>query len=836
MINKCMQQIIKRYFWIAVLIGGMQASWGFALLGEFPQNLPNASIGFDEDSWQTAVIGYDLAYADSHIPGNPVFLGDIGGPKNIAEGFRRNEPVVYYVYDVSFSGFFGVDGETAVDNAFNIMNAVPAADHVNLSLYPDQAMFPNFTAQANFLTDLKSVTLHLLVEQMGLADPERFSWTLHDRADVFAPIPCPLGMAYTVVQRNYADLPTPINNIQYSAYINDILYTYFLVEDCTGPNPLAFTVPFSSNPNDLNYTAVAANNSEPFGFLLLDQSGTFPTPLSGGLQVGYFYTGLTRDDVAGLVYLYHTNNVNWEVPDPDSLTFLIVTDATQQAVFPSNGSTNSFGVNGAGFYTFDGTYGYGDYGWLIATSVTNSPAVLQALYPGLIIASSYSYVGYVTNYVFSQYFTNSGVGTTYPPPLILVTASNKVVSLQERYVTTFENVFPVNVSPTTTQKIFVTSITPNTGAPYPAPPVTNSTVRSLTLNTPSGYFFVLPLFQTNVCPLDFISRALTNVIAITNFLTSANTNIITPTNTSIFTSTAYEVGYFTNYQWIIHPVTCSETAAVPNQYQGIGKVQFQRVPDNDYDYQTGQFYNPITNYYNMVVFTNSQWQTIPFARIVTQPDILIDASDQGQPNTFIGTVNRNINFTPSPLFNRTIPPWALAGPGTINNAPNGSAAITQLTYDKIGASVWNGDLIELVNTTPFLGQYGSLPALAWASFDASTNAPELYPNGTSLQNLQNQLAITLAPSAAPNGNVGVSYSVHFNATGGGLVTPLTWTATGSPIVGGLYYGLPPGLNISSNGTISGTPTTPGTYDFVLTLQDSSLPAIVVNWNMTITIN
>ena len=145
--------------------------------------------------------------------------------------------------------------------------------------------------------------------------------------------------------------------------------------------------------------------------------------------------------------------------------------------FPALGSTNSFNANGTGFYTFDGTYGYGDYGWLLATSLTNSPAALQALYPGLQISSSFSYEGYVTNYVFVQYFTNqSGVGTTYPPPLVLVTASNKVVTLQTKlYCNHLSPMsFPVNVSPTTTEKLIVTSVTPNTGAPFGSPPVTNS--------------------------------------------------------------------------------------------------------------------------------------------------------------------------------------------------------------------------------------------------------------------------------------------------------------------------------------------------------------------------
>src|SRR5882672_4522942 len=70
-----MRQMIKRFFSIILLVVGVQASWGFALLG------PLANGG---DSWQTAVIGYGLAYLDESSPfspGGPVFLGDIGGPK-----------------------------------------------------------------------------------------------------------------------------------------------------------------------------------------------------------------------------------------------------------------------------------------------------------------------------------------------------------------------------------------------------------------------------------------------------------------------------------------------------------------------------------------------------------------------------------------------------------------------------------------------------------------------------------------------------------------------------------------------------------------------------------
>jgi len=825
-----MQQIIKRYFWIGLLAAGLQSSWGFALLG--PETLANGA-----DSWQTAAIGYDLAYVDdSAIPGDPMFFGDIGGPRNYGEGYRRNTPVVYYTYDSTFINFFGTDGMTEVDQAFGIMNAVPPADKINLALYPDQSQEINYTAQADYLTDLKSVTLHLLVEQMGLADPERFAWTLHDRILPPGGVCLPGGffgtgyagrqygdMMYTVVQRNYADQPTASNVTQYSYYINDVMYSYWLEETCT-PGPVyAWTVPFAPDANALNYQAVAANAFDGYGLQYLQGNLTVPTALSGGLQVGSFYTGLTRDDVAGFVYLYHTNHVDLELPDPTAVTFTVVTNVQQQALFPavpiaSNG-TNS------GFYTYDGTYGYGDYGQLIATALTNSPAVLQLLYPGIAIANSYSYFVHITNYTYTLYFTNQ-VGAQYPAPPILVTVTNQTLGLQERYATTFQNVFAFTnhaLSKTILQTITVSQ---NIGAQYPAPTVTNTTSQTVKAAVPSGYFIVLPRFQTNVCPLDFLYTGLTNVLSVTNLQSAATNTLVTATNTTTTSSTLQTIYYFTNYTWVVHPVTCGNAAGVANLYQGIGKVQFQRA---DYDSEFSQYFDPITNYYNMVVLTNYQWLVQPFFRVVTQPDILLNAVDEGEANTFIGTVFRDINFTPSPILG------GLAGPGTINNSPVTGAPVT-FSYDKIGNSVWNGWDIQTYISDLYLDQRQSIPALAWASYGASTNAPELYPNGTSIQNLENQLVVNLSPVSPPNGSVGSGYSVQFTASGGGFTPPFTWSYTGAQITTGLFYGLPPGLVLSSSGQISGTPTTAGTYDFALTLSDNAQPAShVVTWNLSITI-
>jgi uncharacterized protein with beta-barrel porin domain len=71
--------------------------------------------------------------------------------------------------------------------------------------------------------------------------------------------------------------------------------------------------------------------------------------------------------------------------------------------------------------------------------------------------------------------------------------------------------------------------------------------------------------------------------------------------------------------------------------------------------------------------------------------------------------------------------------------------------------------------------------------------------------------IDVTPSNVPTGTVGQPYSVTFTGTGG----------TG-PYSFGLMSGtLPPGLTLSSNGEISGTPTAGGTFDFDVIVVDAN---------------
>jgi hypothetical protein len=220
--------------------------------------------------------------------------------------------------------------------------------------------------------------------------------------------------------------------------------------------------------------------------------------------------------------------------------------------------------------------------------------------------------------------------------------------------------------------------------------------------------------------------------------------------------------------------------------------------------------------------TNSQVSVRTFQRIVTHPDILFSATDMATPNTSpeIGVKydSRSINFD----INNILP--GLAGPGTIIPA-------TTITFNKVGDIFGNGSLdMNNLSTNQFLSQINQFGLLAWASFDASTNDPVVYPNGTSIQNLENQLIITISPPSLPDGANGAPYGATFSAIGG--TPPYTWSlASGS-------QPLPLGLTFSG-GVISGTPSgnAPGTYDFTIQLADSE-PGIprVVDLNYSITID
>jgi hypothetical protein len=78
--------------------------------------------------------------------------------------------------------------------------------------------------------------------------------------------------------------------------------------------------------------------------------------------------------------------------------------------------------------------------------------------------------------------------------------------------------------------------------------------------------------------------------------------------------------------------------------------------------------------------------------------------------------------------------------------------------------------------------------------------------------------LTITTSSLPSTTVGSNTNIPIRVSGG--TQPLTWKVSRGK--------LPPGLKLNSaKGTITGTPTTPGTYTCELTVTDSSVPQVQI---------
>ena len=225
---------------------------------------------------------------------------DIGGPMFPTEAYRWNIPVITYAYDLSFLRYFGTNGVAAVEDAIAIMNALPPASRMSadLSEFPLDTKSENGTAAALGLLDLKSYTMGFLLEEMGLANPERFVWGLRSR------VADDLSTNYAVIQMNY----DPVT-IRPTRYVNGILYNYTIV-DALGPQGDEWASAlewYQLDPLYRPYSSVAGSHGTSGGEWQLTDD-PFTISIGGELNRGQFFSGLTRDDVGGLRYLLSTNH------------------------------------------------------------------------------------------------------------------------------------------------------------------------------------------------------------------------------------------------------------------------------------------------------------------------------------------------------------------------------------------------------------------------------------------------------------------------------------------------------------------------------------------------
>jgi hypothetical protein len=200
--------------------------------------------------------------------------GDIGGPMVLGEGYRWNLSTITYGFDQSFLDYFGEEGVRAVEDAFAILNALPPMSEIDLDAYPTNTTAVSFEAQSLGYVDLKSYTLAYLLQQLGLAEPSRFTWAVRARqANATS-----TNHAVMIVNYDPTTL-SPVTNVNGAVYACEIQER---------PNPLRVDAhEVLVDPFTRGWTAVADRY----------------------LRSGEFYTGLTRDDVGGLRFLLRTNNI-----------------------------------------------------------------------------------------------------------------------------------------------------------------------------------------------------------------------------------------------------------------------------------------------------------------------------------------------------------------------------------------------------------------------------------------------------------------------------------------------------------------------------------------------
>jgi hypothetical protein len=767
-----MLRFAKKFCCLGLLALSVHHAHGFALVG--PQ-----------EAWMTPVLGYDRAL-EVNYPSAPwtIYRNEaVFAPKNLNEWYRWSTPTLYYTYDPSFLTYFGSNGVAAVDAAFAILNGLDNVDKFSkdLSEFSTQEIRVNHSAASLHLFDLKSATLEMLVTRLGLADPERWIFTIKER--ILPPgLACPF-YDLTVLQRNYDPLTTLP-----SKYVNGSLFTYLLDWSCPPAIERFDTLEFLLDPTETYQTAVAS-----------------PKVITPNIRYyGHYHTHITRDDAGGLRYLYTTNRIALEQAPPDAIQF--VTNNTPTLLVSSNLSI------------------------LASQAYTNSAAVLAGLYPGIIILDSTNWFTniYATNV--TAYFTNEPWMPVGVPPLIRF-STNVTVSTIPVYEHTFGNLLTVKWTsdgykmvplyklpkPSPAWVTIETTTIGTTNSPW-MPSGSTLVVSNITLVT---YLtndvvgdYVLP--PTNFCAAEILYAQLTNVITFTNPIVAA-TNTVIDTNTTGLTNAGtllyYSqnlIQYFTNRVFVIHPVTC-ETNTVGLR-QGLGKISFVR---HDYDSLLNRYFFPITNNYKMVAVTNNTRVVQQFQRVVLRPDIVIASADLLNDIPNVPIVDHNGS---GPVYNGTNGIPGLAGPGTLEGP-------IRLTYNQVGP--------VRLNSAPFFGdEVSSILFFNWASFDGSTNAPIVY-GGTSIQDLVDQMTIMVTPGFLPSATEGASYNATLRVSGG--QAPYIWAV--SPASPNLPAGIEfvPSSTDTAEAALVGSPELAGKYNFQIRVTDVAGRFVDINYVLLVNV-
>ena len=376
------------------------------------------------------------------------FPDPMGRPTPVKEFYRWNYPELTYAFDSTFIRYFGHNGMAAVSNAFSVLNDffeptdlayTDGVSSMNLITEFDQHFSTwefNPSANINSVTDIESITLGMLVNHLGLGNPHRYCFVLHDVLNYNA---ANGTGTFQVMMRNYDPY-----TYQPSAVINGVTHSYWLYNDspnATGNITIWDAVEYTVG-NDNQYGAIAAIRDvinfggmawpsvaptvfrTPGVFFRPDYSGNLPAPaLSGKVRSQPRHT-LTFDDAGGLKYLYRTNNVVYEQLDA-SVTLVTAANmnpvkAAQTGAVPPNSPFLTpqrraiAGIIAAGIVPANPTGGSIRPNPTTIVGSANTPAGGQAIQGGL-TASQVALRGGINKIKFVYRSYDSLIGQDYLP-------------------------------------------------------------------------------------------------------------------------------------------------------------------------------------------------------------------------------------------------------------------------------------------------------------------------------------------------------------------------------------------------------------------------------------
>jgi uncharacterized repeat protein (TIGR01451 family) len=167
-----------------------------------------------------------------------------------------------------------------------------------------------------------------------------------------------------------------------------------------------------------------------------------------------------------------------------------------------------------------------------------------------------------------------------------------------------------------------------------------------------------------------------------------------------------------------------------------------------------------------------------------------------------GNGNKIGKITTAGVFTEYTVPTAGSSPQGITVGPDGNLWFTETGGNKIGTITISGVITEYSVPSASSAPYGIT-----VGSDGNLWFTEL--SGNKIGKVMLPPTITLSPSSLPNATQGQSYSQIISANGGS--TPYSYTLTGGS--------LPSGLNLASDGTLSGTPVVNGSFNFTVTATD-----------------